>query len=236
MVFEPPCVAQLQSTVDPPLTGLVLSKLPARQGEDHRDQVRRAGRAILSARSLSTALGGGKLTATLNGLVIDASRSVTSLCISTLSQPSPISSASATVERRVVAARFLVQSFLLVEIDELMLLSDVLRFMTDPIRVKLLLRPLTSNFPPEFFRLNPEPRLLANPSRFGEMGGCVRCAPHWSTSLYPVISGIVALDRKEGAVELFDPRVPSMNPVTDLGVVDWDNESCENPDGDRGGW
>lgn len=68
-----------------------------------------------------------------------------------------------------------------------MLLSDVLLFMTDPIRVRLvrlLLRPLTSNFPPEFFLLNPgpipEPRLLGKPSRLGDIGGCgcPRGAPH----------------------------------------------------------
>lgn len=109
---------------------------------------------------------------------MDESPSVTSRCISTRSHPSPISSATTDCLDFffVVIHSFL----LLLETDELMLLSDVLRFMTDPMRVKLLLRPLTSIFELEFFRLSPPPgpALALKPwvPLFGEVE--VRGAPH----------------------------------------------------------
>ena len=63
---------------------------------------------------------------------------------------------------------------------------DVLRFMTDPILVKLLLNPLASNLELEFFRLTPAPSGGVFDPFFGEVG--VRGPapgpdPHWSTSL-----------------------------------------------------
>lgn len=100
---------------------------------------------------------------------MDVSPSVTSRPMSTLSHPSPIS--SFTVADWVV--RFLlIQSFFLDPPDVPTSLAEVDRFMTDPIRVKPLLSPLTSNFELEFLRRTP-----AESDAFRGDGG-VRDAPH----------------------------------------------------------
>lgn len=74
--------------------------------------------------------------------------------------------------------------------------------MTDPILVKLLLKPLASIFELEFLRLIPEPFTSGGvfDPFFGETGirGPVP-APHWSTSLRATSSGIVRFDLTEGA-------------------------------------
>jgi hypothetical protein len=72
--------------------------------------------------------------------------------------------------------------------------------MTDPILVKLRLKPLASNLELEFLRLTPAPSGGVFDPFFGEVGvwgPAPVLAPHWSISLYATNSGIV-FDRTDG--------------------------------------
>jgi hypothetical protein len=110
---------------------------------------------------------------------------------------------------------------------------DVLRFMTDPILVKLLLNPLASNLELEFFRLTPAPSGGVFDPFLGEVGvqgPAPVLAPHWSTSLYATNSGIV-FDRTD-AVDL----APKIFFVDALGAPEDDvaSERFEDNDGEGG--